>query len=72
MNYGLMIDMDGVICAGEELIASADEFVSRLLDEKIPFTFLSNNSSKSRADAVEKLGKMGEVLTIAYSIAKTR
>lgn len=63
MKYGLMIDMDGVVYAGEELIKGADAFVKKLLDQKIPFTFLSNNSSKSRADAVEKLGKMGIEVT---------
>jgi NagD protein len=63
MKYGLMIDMDGVIYAGEELIEGADVFVKHLLDQKIPFTFLSNNSSNSRADAVEKLSKMGIEVT---------
>jgi NagD protein len=58
-KHGLMIDMDGVIYAGEELIKGADVFVQRLLDKKIPFTFLSNNSANSRADAVKKLAKMG-------------
>lgn len=58
-----MIDMDGVIYAGEELIEGADEFVKKLLDQNIPFTFLSNNSSKSRADAVGKLAKMGIIVT---------
>lgn len=47
-----MIDMDGVIYAGEELIKGAEVFIKRLLKDKTPFTFLSNNSSKSRADAV--------------------
>jgi NagD protein len=63
MKYGLMIDMDGVIYAGEELIEGADVFVKHLLDQEIPFTFLSNNSSNSRADAVEKLRKMGIEVT---------
>jgi NagD protein len=63
MKYGLMIDMDGVIYAGEDLIEGADVFVKYLLDQKIPFTFLSNNSSNSRADAVEKLSKMGIEVT---------
>jgi NagD protein len=58
-KHGLMIDMDGVIYAGEELIKGADVFVKRLLKDKVPFTFLSNNSSKSRADAVKKLAKLG-------------
>src|ERR1700761_7556907 len=62
-KHGLMIDMDGVIYAGDELINGADVFVKRLLKDKIPFTFLSNNSSKSRADAVEKLAKLGIKVT---------
>src|SRR6201996_665647 len=62
-KHGLMIDMDGVIYAGEELIKGADVFVKRLLKDKVPFTFLSNNSSKSRADAVEKLAKLGIKVT---------
>ncbi|MBL4675072.1 MAG: HAD-IIA family hydrolase [Mucilaginibacter sp.] len=58
-KHGLMIDMDGVIYAGEELIHGSDTFVQRLLDQKIPFTFLSNNSSRSRAEAVQKLEELG-------------
>jgi NagD protein len=63
IKQGLMIDMDGVIYAGEELIKGADTFINRLLEEQIPFTFLSNNSAKSRADAVEKLAKLGIQIT---------
>jgi len=59
MKYGLMIDMDGVIYAGEELIKGADDFVKHLLEKRIDFTFLSNNSERSRAEAVEKLSKLG-------------
>jgi NagD protein len=62
-KHGLMIDMDGVIYAGEKMIKGADHFVKRLLDQKIPFTFLSNNSAKSRAEAVNKLGKLGIEVT---------
>ncbi|UOE47801.1 HAD-IIA family hydrolase [Mucilaginibacter sp. SMC90] len=58
-----MIDMDGVIYAGEELIDGADDFVKKLLKKKIDFTFLSNNSSRSRAEAVEKLAKLGIEVT---------
>ncbi|MGF7073877.1 HAD-IIA family hydrolase [Mucilaginibacter sp. 3215] len=59
MKQGLMIDMDGVIYAGEELIKGADRFVARMLKEKIDFIFLSNNSSRSRRETVEKLEKVG-------------
>ena len=48
-----------VIYTGEELIKGAYVFVKRLLNDKTAFTFLLNNSSKSRDEAAEKLAKMG-------------
>jgi NagD protein len=59
MKQGLMIDMDGVIYAGEELIKGGDIFIERLLKKKIKFTFLSNNSQRTQLEAVEKLEKLG-------------
>ena len=44
MAQGLLIDMDGVIYSGDALIPGADAFISRLLKENIPFTFMTNNS----------------------------
>lgn len=55
--------MDGVIYAGEKLIYGADNFIAGLLNQKIPFTFLSNNSQRSRAEAVENLAKYGIEVT---------
>jgi NagD protein len=59
MKHGLMIDMDGVIYAGDELIKGGDAFVKSLLDQQISFTFLSNNSQRTQAEAVEKLAGLG-------------
>lgn len=59
MKNGLMIDMDGVIYAGDDLIEGGDKFIQRLLNEQIPFTFLSNNSERTRAESVEKLEGLG-------------
>jgi NagD protein len=59
MNKGLMIDMDGVIYTGDTLIKGADNFIKRLLDEQIKFMFLSNNSERTRLEAVQKLAKLG-------------
>jgi NagD protein len=59
MKKGLMIDMDGVIYEGERLIPGADKFTARLKRKKIPFLFLSNNSKRTRAEAVEKLAGLG-------------
>jgi len=58
-----MIDMDGVIYAGECLIEGADCFIKRLLDQQIPFTFLSNNSQRTRTESVDKLAKLGITVT---------
>jgi NagD protein len=66
MKNGLMIDMDGVIYAGETLIEGADVFIKRLLDNEIPFTFLSNNSQRTRRESVEKLEKLGIKVSEAH------
>lgn len=59
MKHGILIDMDGVIYGGETLIPGADKFIARLLSEKIPFMFMTNNSQRSRLEVVRKLSKLG-------------
>ncbi len=59
MAQGLLIDMDGVIYGGDTLIPGADLFINRLLIENIPFKFMTNNSQRTRIDAVRKLERMG-------------
>jgi NagD protein len=59
MAQGLLIDMDGVVYAGDSLIPGADVFINRLLKENIPFMFMTNNSQRTQIDAVRKLGRMG-------------
>ena len=44
MVNGFLIDMDGVIYRGNQLIPGADRFVRMLKDKRIPFLFLTNNS----------------------------
>ncbi|MFM9025534.1 MAG: HAD-IIA family hydrolase [Planctomycetaceae bacterium] len=51
--------MDGVIYRGSELIPGADRFVRDLLDLRIPFLFLTNNSQRTRRDVVAKLRRLG-------------
>ena len=63
MKHGLLIDMDGVIYSGETLIEGADKFIKRLLDDKIPFTFMTNNSQRTRLEAVRKLKRLGIEVT---------
>jgi len=59
VKTGYLIDMDGVIYRGSELIPRADEFVMHLKDEGIPFLFLTNNSQRTRRDVATKLQRMG-------------
>jgi NagD protein len=59
MAQGLLIDMDGVVYGGDIMIPGADIFVARLLKENIPFMFMTNNSQRTRLEAVRKLGRLG-------------
>jgi len=59
MPHGFLIDMDGVIYRGHELIPGADRFVDRLLADDVPFLFLTNNSQRTRRDVVARLQPMG-------------
>ena len=56
---GFLVDMDGVIYRGSELIPGAKDFIERLLEEHIPFLFLTNNSQRTRRDVAIKLNRMG-------------
>ncbi|MEZ6071972.1 MAG: HAD-IIA family hydrolase [Pirellulales bacterium] len=59
MRRGFLIDMDGVIYRGSEMIPGADAFVAKLLKYDIPFQFLTNNSQRTRRDVATKLERMG-------------
>lgn len=56
---GYLIDMDGVVYRGSQLIPGADRFIGQLLDREIPFLFLTNNSQRTRRDVATKLQRMG-------------
>ena len=60
---GFLIDMDGVIYRGGELIAGAEQFINLLLEQEIPFLFLTNNSQRTRRDVATKLVRMGIPIT---------
>jgi NagD protein len=59
MKQGLLIDMDGVIYSGEELIHGADKFISYLIKNGIPFAFMTNNSQRTSLEVVRKLKRLG-------------
>jgi len=51
--------MDGTIYLGNKLLPGAKDFLKILDEQKMPYYFLTNNSSKSRADYVKKLERFG-------------
>lgn len=76
MRKGFLIDMDGVVYRGSDLIPGADRFIRELQARQIPFSFLTNNSQRTRRDVVTKLGRMGinvderHVFTCAMATAR--
>jgi NagD protein len=59
VKHGYLIDMDGVLYRGHELIPGADVFVHELRRREIPFRLLTNNSQRTRRDVVAKVARLG-------------
>lgn len=59
MKHGYLIDMDGVLYKGHELIPGADAFIHELRLRDIPFRLLTNNSQRARRDIATKLDRLG-------------
>jgi NagD protein len=59
MKYGFLLDMDGVIYRGSELIPGAQAFIQNLRETDTRFLFLTNNSQRTRRDVALKLCRMG-------------
>ncbi len=74
--YGYLIDMDGVIYRGSELIPGAERFIHDLRTADIPFLFLTDNSQRTRRDVATKLQRLGieiedeHVFTCAMATAR--
>lgn len=73
---GYLIDMDGVIYRGSQLIPGADKFIHSLRQDNVPFRFLTNNSQRARRDIATKLQRLGieveeeHVFTCAMATAR--
>jgi len=74
--FGYLIDMDGVIYRGSQLIEGADRFIHSLRESGVPFLFLTNNSQRTRRDVVTRLRRLGidveerHVFTCAMATAR--
>src|SRR5579884_3850628 len=54
-----LIDLDGVVYRGEELIPGAKEFVAWLDSSQKKYLFVTNNSFASEAQVLAKLARLG-------------
>ncbi|TVT28736.1 TIGR01457 family HAD-type hydrolase [Salinicoccus cyprini] len=60
MKYeGYLIDLDGTMYNGNTVIDGAIDFIDRLNQADIPYVFLTNNATKTQAEAAQKLIDMG-------------
>ena len=75
-QLGFLLDMDGVVYRGNQMVPGADLFVKRLKKHGIPVLFLTNNSQRARRDIAMKLQRMGidveseNVFTCAMATAR--
>ncbi len=60
---GYLIDLDGTMYRGNELIDGAAEFVAALDHKQIPYLFVTNNSTMTQEEVSDKLNKMGVTTT---------
>lgn len=73
---GFLIDLDGTIYRGNEIIEGAIDFVNYLNERKLPYLFVTNNSSKTEAQVVKHLAAIGihteeaNILTSSLATAK--
>jgi 4-nitrophenyl phosphatase len=71
-----LIDMDGVLYHGSSLLPGAAEFIVAIQGEEIPFLFVTNNSTLTPEEYVDKVGRMGiqvmpkDVLTSSIATAE--
>nr|WP_263313901.1 TIGR01457 family HAD-type hydrolase [Mammaliicoccus sp. Marseille-Q6498] len=56
---GYLIDLDGTMYKGSEIIEGAIEFINFLNENNKDYLFVTNNSSKTPAEVAEKLNNMG-------------
>lgn len=56
---GLLIDLDGTVYSGHELLPATLTAVSRLREQGVRHLFSTNTSRKSRADVVRSLAAIG-------------
>lgn len=61
----IVLDLDGTLYRGQRLFDATLPFLAKLRSWHVGYTFLTNNTSRSKADYVEKLQRFGIAATEA-------
>lgn len=69
---GFIFDLDGVLWTGKEPIAGAVEFINELVAGKYEVRFVSNTSSRSLAETMQKIERFGYEITSDQVIVASR
>ena len=75
-RFGVLLDIDGVLCNQNGLMSGANDFVKSLTAENVPFMCLTNNSLKKRDEMASHLRSFGldvreeQIYTSAMSTAR--
>ncbi len=56
---GYIFDLDGTLYLGDKLLPGASELLCKLKEKSIPYVFVTNTTSKSVSEVLEKLATMG-------------
>lgn len=56
---GVLLDMDGVLYVGNELLEGACDTIEWLRAESIPFRFITNTTTRTKRELMEKLAGIG-------------
>src|SRR5699024_9394057 len=73
---GFLLDLDGTLYRGTEVIAAAPTAVARLRDGGEPVRFVTNNAARTAEDTVTRLRRMGfaavvdDVYTSSYAAVR--
>ena len=59
MKKTYLIDLDGTMYRGTEIIEGAKEFIDYLIAQDHPFCFLTNNAMRTKRQNVEHMKNMG-------------
>jgi len=54
-----LLDLDGVVYRGEAALPGAVEFIAALQAQRVPFLFITNNSTRTPAQYVARLARRG-------------